>query len=63
MSKIVNLRQARKNAARDKARRAGDENAARHGQSGAARAASAAEAELLQRRLDGHAREPDRNDD
>ena len=62
MSAVVNLRRARKNAARDKARRAGDENAARFGQSRAAKAATEAEAALLARRLDGHACEPDSRD-
>lgn len=54
MSKVVNLRQARKHAARDKARAAGDENAARHGQTKAQRALTKAEVEKLARGLDGH---------
>lgn len=54
MSKVVNLRQARKNAARDKARREGDENAARHGQTKAQRSLAKAQAERLARALDAH---------
>lgn len=54
MAKVVNLRQARKNAARGKARAAGDENAARHGQTKAGRALAAAQAEKLARALDAH---------
>lgn len=54
MAKLVNLRQARKAAAREAERRKGDENAARHGQSKAERALAAAQAEKLARALDAH---------
>lgn len=54
MSKVVNLRQARKAAARDKARREGDENAVLHGQTAAQRALLRAQAEKLARALDAH---------
>ena len=57
MAKIVNLRQARKAAARDKAGAEADANAARHGLSKATKAGLAAQAEKLARALDGHRRE------
>ena len=52
--KIVNLRLARKAAARDARRRAGDENAARFGLTRAERAAQADAAAREDRRLDQH---------
>lgn len=52
--KVINLRQARKAAARDKARAEGDENAARHGQTKAQRSLAQAQAEKLARALDAH---------
>ena len=57
MAEIVNLRRARKAKARDDARRAGDENAAKHGRSGGEKARDAAERAAEIRRLDGHRRE------
>jgi hypothetical protein len=57
MAEIVNLRTARKQAARKAARDKGDENAARHGRSKAEKALEAARAEKAKRDLDGHARE------
>ncbi len=57
MSDIVNLRQARKKAERAAARRAGDENAARHGLSKAERRKLAAEREKADAHLDRHKRE------
>ncbi|SFI69417.1 DUF4169 family protein [Albimonas pacifica] len=57
MAEIINLRRARKQRGRDARRKAGDENAARHGRSAAERAREAAEATLARRRLDGHRRD------
>ena len=57
MAKVVNLRQARKAAARAAARAEADANAVRHGQTKAAKAGLAAQAETLARALDGHRRE------
>ncbi|MGR3783034.1 MAG: DUF4169 family protein [Albimonas sp.] len=57
MAEIINLRQARKKRGRDDRRRAGDENAARHGRSAADKAREAAEEALARRRLDGHRRD------
>jgi len=57
MAKVVNLRQARKAAVRDKARAEADANAVRHGLSKAAKTGLAAQAEKLARALDGHRRE------
>ncbi|HRO15735.1 MAG TPA: DUF4169 family protein [Paracoccus sp. (in: a-proteobacteria)] len=57
MAEIVNLRLARKAARRDAKRKAGDENAARHGLTPAERQAQQAEAGRAARRLDGHRRE------
>jgi len=59
MGKPVNLRRFRKQKARDAARKAGDENAARHGQSKAEAQRSTAEARLEARRLDAHRRPGD----
>lgn len=57
MAKVVNLRQARKTASRDKARAEADANAVRHGLDKATRAGLAAQAAKLARALDGHKRE------
>ena len=57
MADLVNLRQARKAAARQAARRQADENAARHGLSKAEKSLSKARAEKLARALDAHRRE------
>ncbi|NYS24592.1 DUF4169 family protein [Rhodobacteraceae bacterium 2376] len=59
MSRIINLRTARKQAARDRARQEGDENAARHGRSRAERKLGAALQEKARTQLDGHQRDPD----
>ena len=50
----INLRTVRKQAERDKARAAGTEQAARHGQSKAARVLAAAQDERARRNLDQH---------
>ncbi|MBV0891717.1 DUF4169 family protein [Paracoccus sp. Z118] len=52
--KVVNLRQARKSAARNTKRRTGDENAARFGLTRAERAAQADAAAREGRKLDQH---------
>ena len=52
--KLVNLNRARKDRARETARRQAEENAARFGRSKADRAAEAAKAEKARRDLDGH---------
>ena len=57
MAEIVNLRTRRKQAARDAARQAGTEAAARHGLTRAERTRQQAEAEAAARHLDGHRRE------
>ncbi|MFE3838980.1 DUF4169 family protein [Pseudogemmobacter sonorensis] len=57
MAEIVNLRTARKQAARKAARAKGDENALKHGQTRAARDLAQARAEKTARDLDGHRRE------
>ncbi len=58
MSKVINLRTARKQAARDARRTASAENAARHGRSKPARALEEARAAKAARALDGHKRTP-----
>lgn len=58
MSKIINLRTLRKQAARDAKRRAGDEGAARHGRSRAEKQAAQDSAAKAQAHLDGHKRTP-----
>lgn len=55
----INLNRARKDRARADAKRQADENAVKHGRSKAEREAVAAQVELAQRRLDGHARDDD----
>ena len=57
MAEVVNLRQARKAAARDKARAEADANAARFGRTKAQKAQEAAEAEKARAALDGARRE------
>ena len=59
MGDVVNLRLKRKQVARDAARRKGDENAAKHGESKAVRSLAEARAEKAARELDGHKREPE----
>lgn len=54
MAEIVNLRQARKQAARKAARKAGDENAAKFGRSKAERSLENARAAKAARDLDAH---------
>lgn len=54
MSKIVNLRQARKSRARDIARKQGDENAARFGRGKLQRVSEDQEAARAQAHLDAH---------
>ena len=57
MADVVNLRIRRKQAARDAARLAGAENAARHGEGKADTALRQARADKAARDLDGHRRE------
>ncbi|QYZ70611.1 DUF4169 family protein [Neotabrizicola shimadae] len=59
MAEIVNLRQAKKQAARKAARVKGDENAAKFGRSKAERVLQEARAEKAARDLDGHRRDGD----
>ncbi|PWJ20507.1 DUF4169 family protein [Jannaschia seohaensis] len=54
MSKVVNLRQARKQRARAEKAAQADANAARHGRSKAARELEKTTAEKARRDLDGH---------
>ncbi|WP_121097046.1 DUF4169 family protein [Roseinatronobacter ekhonensis] len=58
MSKIINLRTHKKQAARDAKRRQGDAKAARHGRSMAERQAQQAEADTARNHLDRHKRDP-----
>lgn len=62
MAEIINLRQARKQAARDAARRQGDENAMKHGRSRAQRQLEQQAAERARTALDGHRRDPGATD-
>ncbi|MFN3576996.1 MAG: DUF4169 family protein [Tabrizicola sp.] len=57
MGEIVNLRTARKQAARKSARSLADANAARHGRTKAERELAKARAEKAARDLDAHKRE------
>ena len=57
MAEIVNLRQARKQAARTAARDQADANAAKHGRTKVDRQVEKARAEKAARDLDGHKRE------
>ena len=59
MSKIVNLRQARKQRTRSEAKATADANAAKHGRTKADRKQTEAATTLDQRRLDGHKRDDD----
>lgn len=59
MAEIVNLRQAKKQAARKAARAKGDENAAKFGRTRAERELQQARAEKAARDLEGHRREGD----
>lgn len=58
MTRIINLRTARKQAARDVKRGKSAENAARHARSKVSRAVEEAEAAKARAHLDGHKREP-----
>ncbi len=62
MSEIVNLRQARKRAARAAAETEAAANRAQHGRSKAERAVTAAERESVRKILDGAQRAPDKPD-
>ena len=57
MGEVVNLRTAKKQAARKVARTQADANAAKHGRSRAERELEKARAENATRALDGHKRE------
>ena len=57
MGEVVNLRTAKKQAARKAARSVADANAAKHGRTKAERALEKARAEKAVRELDGHKRE------
>jgi Domain of unknown function (DUF4169) len=57
MAEIVNLRQAKKQAARKAARVVADNNAAKHGRTKAARDLEKARTEKAAKTLDGHKRE------
>jgi hypothetical protein len=59
MAEIVNLRQAKKQAARKAARLVADANAAKHGRTKAERTLEKARAEKAVRDLDNHQRETD----
>ena len=60
--KVVNLRAARKGAARDAARRQGDANAAKFGRSKAQKLAEEDAADRAARHLDRHRREDSDHD-
>jgi len=57
MAEIINLRAAKKAAARAKTRAQGDENAAKFGRTRAQKTAEAAQAEKAKRDLDAHLRD------
>ncbi|MBM3606690.1 MAG: DUF4169 family protein [Alphaproteobacteria bacterium] len=57
MTRIINLRQARKQRARDERRAEGDNNAARFGEAKPLRDARKAEAERVERKHDAHRRD------
>ena len=59
MGEVVNLRSAKKQAARKAARQTGDENAAKFGLTKAERAVQKAQAEKAARDLAGHKRDTD----
>jgi hypothetical protein len=56
MSKIINLRTARKQASRAQARKLADANAAKHGRNKAERTIQEAQAAKLRAHLDAHQR-------
>ena len=58
MAPVINLRQAKKQAARKAARATGDQNAARFGQTKAARDLEKVRADKAAHHLDAHLREP-----
>ncbi|WP_142662660.1 DUF4169 family protein [Paracoccus laeviglucosivorans] len=62
MTKVINLRQARKGAARDAARKQGDENAARFGRSKLQKQVEKDDRDRAARHLDVHRRDGDSND-
>ena len=62
MTRIINLRQARKQRDRDAKRATGDANAARFGEAKPLRAARQAEADRASRSHDGHQVEKDGED-
>ncbi|MEC8631260.1 MAG: DUF4169 family protein [Pseudomonadota bacterium] len=55
MGKVVNLRQARKDRARQDKRAKGDQNAAKFGQTAVEKQLNSARADKARRDLDGHA--------
>lgn len=57
MSQIINLRTARKHAARDLKRKSATEQAAKHGRSAVEKRLEQARAEQARAHLDGHKRE------
>ena len=57
MAEVVNLRQAKKQAARKAARSVADANAAKHGRTKADRELEKARAQKAAQALDGHKRE------
>lgn len=59
MAEIVNLRTAKKQAARKAAKARGDENAARHGRSNSQKKREAALSAIQAARLDAHRRDPE----
>ncbi|WP_435259646.1 DUF4169 family protein [Thioclava sp. FR2] len=59
MAEIINLRTAKKQAARAAARKTGDANAAKFGRTKAERSLSEARAEKAERDLEAHRRESD----
>ncbi len=59
MAEVVNLRTAKKQAARKAARAAGDVQAAKHGRTKAEKALAEARAEKAARDLEAHRRETD----
>lgn len=63
MTKIINLRQARKQRGRDARRAAGDANAARFGEAKPLRDARQAEADRAERVLQAHRRDDSLDDD
>ncbi|MTH64512.1 DUF4169 family protein [Paracoccus shanxieyensis] len=62
MTKIINLRLARKTAARDAARKQGDENAARFGRTKQQKQVEKDDRDRAARHLDGHRRDGDSHD-